>query len=48
VQPAPSGNEAVNRPEDEEALNVLEALERGDIDVEEALARIERAENPPA
>jgi hypothetical protein len=34
------------RPEDEEALKVLEALERGDIDVEEALARIERAENP--
>lgn len=33
-------------PEDEEALKVLEALERGDIDVEEALARIERAENP--
>ena len=45
---AQPGNDAANRPEDEEALNVLEALERGDIDVEEALARIERAEHPSA
>lgn len=33
-------------PEDEEALKVLEMLERGEIEVDEALARIERAEHP--
>jgi hypothetical protein len=47
--PAPQPQVATTegeRPEDEEALKVLEALERGDIDVEEALARIERAEHP--
>jgi hypothetical protein len=46
--PAPQPQVAATegeRPEDEEALKVLEALERGDIDVEEALARIERAEH---
>jgi hypothetical protein len=46
VAAAPESTAPSERPEDEEALKVLEALERGDIDVEEALARIERAENP--
>lgn len=45
-QPRENAVTSNERPEDEEALKVLEALERGDIDVEEALARIERAENP--
>ena len=45
-QPRVAAATSSERPEDEEALKVLEALERGDIDVEEALARIERAENP--
>jgi hypothetical protein len=46
AEPQVASTAPAERPEDEEALKVLEALERGDIDVEEALARIERAENP--
>ena len=40
-QTAPIAGEASTNPAEAERLRVLEALERGDIDVEEALARLE-------